>query len=100
MVNGMRLKPEERLAILNTIRRRDPAAGVYLFGSRVWDEARGGDIDLIAVSALRLERERHGILDDLYNELGEQKIDLVFTTPSVENTFARMLIETRKAVLL
>ncbi len=100
MVNGMRLKPAERLAILKTIRRRDPAAGVYLFGSRVRDDARGGDIDLIAISELPLERERHGILDDLCNELGEQKIDLVFMTPSGGSAFARMLIETRKAIPL
>lgn len=96
----MRLKESERSAILGAIRRRDSAAFVYLFGSRVLDDARGGDIDLIAVSKLPLERERHRILDDLCNELGEQKIDLVVTTPALDNLFVRMLIETQKAVLL
>ncbi len=96
----MRLKQAERSAILKTIRRRDPAASVYLFGSRVRDDARGGDIDLIAVSRLSLERERHGILDDLCDELGEQKIDLVVTSPAFDNVFAKMLIETQKAIPL
>jgi len=96
----MRLKLEEREAILKTIRRRDPKADVFLFGSRVRDEARGGDIDLIAISRLPLERERHQILDDLCDELGEQKMDLLIATPTLENSFVRMLIESRKAVPL
>ncbi len=97
---GMRLKREERETILRTIRRRDPAASVFLFGSRVRDDARGGDIDLIALSRLPLEQERHRILDDLCQELGEQKMDLVITSPALENSFVRMLIDSRKAVPL
>lgn len=97
---GMRLNREERETILATIRRRDPAASVFLFGSRVRDDARGGDIDLIALSKMPLEQERHRILDDLCIELGEQKIDLLITSPALENSFVRMLIETRKAVPL
>jgi len=96
----MRLKQTERAAILRTIRRRDAAAFVYLFGSRTRDDARGGDIDLLAVSHLPLERERHQILDELNDELGEQKIDLVIASPALENVFARMLIETRRAIPL
>jgi predicted nucleotidyltransferase len=96
----MRLKQIERAAILKTIRRRDAEAFVYLFGSRTRDDARGGDIDLLAVSRVPLERERHQILDELNDELGEQKIDLVITSPALENVFARMLIETRRAIPL
>ena len=85
---------------MEAIRRRDPEADVFLFGSRVRDEARGGDIDLIALSRLPLERDRHRILDELCDELGEQKMDLLIASSAMENSFVRMLIETRRAVPL
>ncbi len=96
----MRLNTKERKTILEAIRRRDPEADVFLFGSRVRDEARGGDIDLIALSRLPLERDRHRILDELCDELGEQKMDLLIASSAMENSFVRMLIETRRAVPL
>jgi len=46
----MRLKSWEVEAIRDEIRSLDGAAEVYLFGSRVDDKARGGDIDLLVVS--------------------------------------------------
>jgi len=46
----MRLPEAERQAILNAVRSEDPDAVVYLFGSRVDDAARGGDIDLLVLS--------------------------------------------------
>jgi predicted nucleotidyltransferase len=94
------LNTKERKTILEAIRRRDPEADVFLFGSRVRDEARGGDIDLIALSRLPLERDRHRILDELCDELGEQKMDLLIASSAMENSFVRMLIETRRAVPL
>ncbi len=43
----MRLTPEQTRTIKTTIHRvLDPAAQVWLFGSRVDDRRRGGDIDL------------------------------------------------------
>jgi len=76
---AMRLEPQHREAIVRTIRAYDPDATVYLFGSRVDDGARGGDIDLLVISQ-RLTREQ--LIDaklDLYDQLGEQKIDLLVT---------------------
>lgn len=75
----MRLEPEQREAIVTTIRSYDPESAVYLFGSRVDDGARGGDIDLLVISR-RITREQ--LIDvklDLYDRLGEQKIDLLVT---------------------
>ncbi len=73
----MRLAPEAVQAIRDEVGRADPQAEVWLFGSRVNDEARGGDIDLLVVSdriafsdELRL---RSGILD----RIGWQRLDLV-----------------------
>lgn len=59
------------------------AAQVWLFGSRVDDQKRGGDIDLLIRPA---EGARHGLIDKirllrrLELMLGEGKIDVVIET--------------------
>ena len=72
----MRLTASEISAIREEIGRLDPQAEVYLYGSRVDDTARGGDVDLLVLSdtlgfrdVLRL---RAGILD----RIGWQQLDL------------------------
>ncbi|MEW5888532.1 MAG: nucleotidyltransferase domain-containing protein [Pseudomonadota bacterium] len=59
------------------------SARVYLFGSRIDPTKRGGDIDLlvhipgVAVDhALRIEEK---LLARLWDEIGDQKIDVVVT---------------------
>ena len=53
---------------------------VYLFGSRVDDLKRGGDIDLYLVvdDHNNLFEKKIKFLSRLKRELGEQKIDIVF----------------------
>ena len=46
----MRLEANESKAIGEEVRRLDPAAEIYLYGSRANDAAKGGDIDLLVVS--------------------------------------------------
>jgi len=73
----MRLESHELTAIREEIHRLDPTASIYLYGSRIDDDARGGDIDLLVVSdtlGLRdLLRLRRAILD----RIGWQQLDLV-----------------------
>ena len=62
-------------------------APVRLFGSRLDDEARGGDIDLYVETALtaeEAEERRLRMLARLARRLGERKIDLVVKTPDGE----------------
>lgn len=71
---------------------RDTAAEVFgqpvrLFGSRLDDQARGGDIDLYVetpLAAEEAEARRLGMLARLARRLGERKIDLVVKTPDGE----------------
>jgi predicted nucleotidyltransferase len=44
----MRLGANEAKAVGEEVRRLDPAAEIYLYGSRANDSAKGGDIDLLA----------------------------------------------------
>lgn len=77
----MRLTDQQRFRIRSAAARvLGQTAEVWLFGSRVDDDARGGDIDLY----VELEGEPADILErqlrfyaSLQRELGEQRIDVV-----------------------
>ena len=73
----MRLTTEEQNAIRKVIYKADPEAQVWLFGSRVNDQAKGGDIDLLILSKKIGLKDRTSIRLALYELIGEQKIDLV-----------------------
>jgi predicted nucleotidyltransferase len=73
----MRLSSKELSIIESTIRSRDPEASIYLFGSRVNDDARGGDIDLLVISSLIGFRDEIAIRREILDEIGWQKLDLI-----------------------
>lgn len=73
----MRLSEFERQAILSAITKLDSQAQVYLFGSRVHPEKRGGDIDLLVMSKILGEKDKRTIRWAICDQIGEQKIDLV-----------------------
>jgi uncharacterized protein len=75
----MRLKPEEARRIISTVYGFDAKARVYLFGSRTDDRKLGGDIDLLIESAVLTPRDKRKIKLRLYEQLGEQKIDLILS---------------------
>ena len=55
---------------------------IFLFGSRVEDKKKGGDIDLYIKTEITddIFEKRINFLSSLYKKLGEQKIDVVFAT--------------------
>lgn len=60
-------------------------AEVWLFGSRVDDSAKGGDIDLYVESPEPLEdaiAKSSRMYAELQSKLGEQKIDIVVWSPA------------------
>ena len=73
----MRLKDSEQKAILSTVKGLDNNASVYLFGSRVDDTKKGGDIDLLVLSDRLTSDNKRTIKMKLNELLGEQKIDLL-----------------------
>jgi predicted nucleotidyltransferase len=73
----MRLKPEEITAIKETVHALDGEAMVYLFGSRVDDSKRGGDIDLLVMSQTLTRSDAGKIRWRLWELMGEQKIDIL-----------------------
>lgn len=76
----MRLQQKEIQAIVSVAKEiYGNGVRVYLFGSRLNDEKRGGDIDLL----VRTDSEKRGVLArirmiaNLKKCLGEQKIDVI-----------------------
>jgi predicted nucleotidyltransferase len=90
----MRLSPKIYSSIKNRIYQSIPNVNIYLFGSRVDDSAKGGDIDLLLLTEEKLplvsiNRIRRLIL----NDIGEQKIDIVNFTKSIKHPFKSLALE-------
>ncbi|MDQ6764240.1 MAG: nucleotidyltransferase domain-containing protein [Bacteroidota bacterium] len=73
----MRLTLEEISAIKKNVLHFDPEAKIYLFGSRVNDSAKGGDIDILVISDKINFTEKIKIRTGIFKEIEEQKLDLV-----------------------
>jgi predicted nucleotidyltransferase len=93
----MRLQENERQTIMKAIRSVDADADVYLFGSRVNDDAKGGDIDLLVLSKTINLMAKLDILAQLHQQLGEQKIDLAIY-PDLSRPFARLAVKEGEAL--
>jgi len=86
----MRLSPEQRRVLLDSARACfGGSVQVRLFGSRLDDRQRGGDIDLLLETELRdpaqIVAAHSRFLADAYAQLGEQKIDLLIDSPGRTN---------------
>lgn len=73
----MRLTSLEVSAIKEIILRVDPNAEIYLYGSRVDNEKRGGDIDLLIMSSVIDFDNKITISSKLFEAMGEQKVDVL-----------------------
>lgn len=84
----MRISESDRQKILNTLKLYlAKTAVVYLFGSRVDDKKRGGDLDLLIlthndIQAKTLQMKKHFIVAALKDQLGDQKIDVLIRAKS------------------
>jgi predicted nucleotidyltransferase len=73
----MRLRADDAQAIREETQRADPAAEIYLFGSRTDDAARGGDIDLLVVSDQLNFRDLLQLRARILDRIGWQQLDLL-----------------------
>ncbi len=76
----MRLTQNEVQSIKQAFKETFKDGKIYLFGSRVDDSKRGGDIDLYLLPAENFDNERERkirFLIKLDEYIGEQKIDVI-----------------------
>ncbi len=88
----MRLKDFEIQAIKKAIYSLDSGASIYLFGSRVDDNKKGGDIDLLIFSGKLAYQDKIKIKKQLFETIEEQKIDLIIAQNNAD-PFIRLALE-------
>jgi predicted nucleotidyltransferase len=85
----VRLTERERRVIRAAVTRHfGKDAQVWLFGSRVDDTRRGGDIDLLVETTLAGEdalRAKIDTITEIQLAIGDQKIDLVVDGPATQS---------------
>ncbi len=73
----MRLSPDISEFLKCQIKAVLPEAKIFLYGSRIDDNAKGGDIDVLILSSRELTyNEKFKIKTAFIKKYGEQKIDL------------------------
>ena len=88
----MRLTNIEISTIKSIIKSYDKDASIRLFGSRVDDTKRGGDIDLIVLSHKLKYGDKLLIRSELKEHLGDRKIDIIISS-CPKTAFMRMAWE-------
>jgi predicted nucleotidyltransferase len=78
----MRLNGKEINIIKSVVNEFDFNAEVKLFGSRVDDSKKGGDIDLLIISDKITFHDKLSILIKLKEKIGDQKIDILIYDPN------------------
>lgn len=93
----MRLTPQQIASIRNAAEDAfGPDTRVMLFGSRVDDDKRGGDIDLL-IQPTRIDQplvRKLRFLGLLEPELGERKIDIVIESANDSRPIVQVARET------
>lgn len=88
----MRLTRQEINAIKEVVLSLDPAAQIRLFGSRAIPHAKGGDIDLLIFSEVLTQEDTRRIRYQLWEKIGEQKIDLIIASDA-NQPFVRIALK-------
>ncbi len=86
----MRLSQNEISAIKRNVLHFDSDARIYLFGSRLKDDAKGGDIDILVISDKIGFIEKIKIKTEIFKEIDEQKLDLIIKK-DFRHVFVKMI---------
>lgn len=88
----MRLNPEIAIYLKQLIQAEIPGSTVFLFESRVDDNSRGGDIDLMILTDEPADKRIfRKIRLNFIKKFGWQKIDLVNFTYSNDSSFRKLI---------
>ena len=89
----MRISKEKINLIKSAITSILPNAKIYLFGSRVDDSKKGGDIDLLIIADRKLNFIEKGQIErQFFKSYGEQKLDLVSFKETDKDPFKEVVL--------
>ena len=94
----MRLSKSEVHVLKSKLYSLSDRAKLYLFGSRVDDTKKGGDIDLLIIDDTLSKKDLRLLRIDFFKHFGEQKLDIVLDNGELKNPFVKHIFQ--KAVLL
>ena len=86
----MRLTENEISVIKGSVLGFDPDAKIYLFGSRVNNLGKGGDIDILVISEKIGFAEKIKIKTKIFKEIEEQKLDII-VKKNFNDSFVKMI---------
>lgn len=90
----MRLTSAEVNVIKGVISKSDPDGKVYLFGSRVDDNRKGGDIDIFLEASKQIDFKEKLLLQHRLISACDTKVDFVVQNPNdheeIIHTIAKM----------
>ncbi len=70
-----------------------PGAAIYLFGSRIADDRKGGDVDILVLSDPKLSwDEGSQVRRRFWDRFGFQKLDLVCFRPEEPSAFKELVL--------
>jgi uncharacterized protein len=87
----MRLSNEERETLKNSLKELDENGDIYIFGSRVNDNEKGGDIDILIISQKLDKKLVRQIRHKFFEKFGEQKIDIIIDTGELKDPFVKKI---------
>ncbi len=91
----MRISNEIKFFLKDNFGKLIPEAKLYLFGSRVDDSLKGGDIDILVLSNEYIDKNKiRKIRIDFFRKFGWQKIDIVNFKFNDDNVFKRLVENT------
>jgi predicted nucleotidyltransferase len=93
----MRIAVEQRDFIFNYWKEKASSNEVYLFGSRVDDSKKGGDIDILILSENKIKHTDFFKMKQLfYGKFGAQKLDIVGFTKEDQSAFKKYILSYAK----
>lgn len=89
----MRLKAEQIDFIKKSIFKYLPSSSIYLFGSRVDDNKKGGDIDILVIGKdILTNEEKRNIKISYFKKFGLQKLDIVCFIEDEPSSFKELAL--------
>ncbi|MFP4333588.1 MAG: nucleotidyltransferase domain-containing protein [Campylobacterales bacterium] len=89
----MRLSPAEIDVLRSKLKELSSEAKLYLFGSRVDDSKRGGDIDLLVVSDKLTRKDIRALRLEFFKHFGEQKLDIILDDGEFKDPFTKVILQ-------